>query len=383
MITEKLEEISSSRRNLPGVSSTETTTVLPKDRKIGKRKRSTDEGFASSPLSNYSPTNQKRSRIIDMSKNASSDDGHTQIAMKPSAVHIPSVCAPSSSTTLTPKRAAIFSCRLGSRSNSRNSRTEDKRATLNAQSLTTPRRPLGDVAVSMMNVPGIELGSGSGSPSSRVLLSGVSMKLLSQCVAPCTNTDAHTSNTTPLQEAQQQRHPTPIFLGITPTAARPPRLLRMHTAITANSRASSVHTASEGQANTTVSASGGSRVPNVSPTVATNLESGGRQRFTQKTIAHTRKNSAVSRTSVRESVPVSGRLTRSSTRAPTPLGQVTVPQQAVKEDSSSPVVTKSKGKNVPLAVALGRMRERRSPWVRSLPFYTYGLLISSVFLERR
>jgi len=235
--------------------------------------------------------------------------------------------------------------------------------------------------VSMINVPGIELGSGSGSPGSRVLLSGASMKILSRCVAPCTNTDAHTSNTTALQEAG---HSTPIFLGITPTAARPPRMLRMHTAITANSRASSVHTVSEGQANTTFFEAGANRVPNASPTVATNLESGGRQRFTQRTIAHTRENSAVSRKSVRESVPVIGRLTRSSTRPPTPLAQVTVPQQAVvKEDSSSPLMAKSKGKNVPLAVALGRMRERRSPWVRSLPFYTYGLLTFKCFLERR
>lgn len=356
-ITEKLEENLLSRINLS--SGIDSRTILPMSRTGGKRKRSSNEHWdTSSPLPDHSPTIQKRSRIISIFKDVATDD-----AVKASTVHIPSAPTPTS-TMLTTNASANISCRLESRSNPRNPQTEDKQATSNI--LTTPRRPLGDVALSMINIPG----PGS-DPSKSRALSGASRKLLSHCVAPDSIKDAHKTDNTLLRQAQEQQ--SALDLGITPTAARPPRILRMQTAIAANSRASSVHTVFQGQSNTTGSASSANRVLNVSSKEVTNVEIRDRQRFAPRI-------SAVSGTSVQESVPAVVSLSRTTTRARTPLAQISVPREAIKENPTSPVVTKSKGKNVPLTVALGRMREKRSPWVRLVPSYTNCLLL--FFSER-
>ena len=194
---------------------------------------------------------------------------------------------------------------------------------------------------------------------------------------------------------------TPSFFGLTPTAARPPRVLRVHTSLAAGSGSNSVASVPESRAALATSIGNTLKDPDLFDHIKDhpNTPRNGERNPLQNTATQSGGKGTTFKSTTPELTSEIGRLTRSNTRALNALGFPLPPQPSFKEDKKCDVVVATlapprppqpsiketvahnvknkpittdplvKGKHIARHV-LGKAK-RRSPVVRSSPFNLY------------
>jgi len=363
-----------------------------------KRKRT----FVEHEISSLSPScdntikspglSQKKSRLTDLSTEAhSSSNGTPRVT---DTGHGISPLFTSSSSPLRPiPSSETFS------GTSANVRSEEKQ---------TPRRHLNNFAVppfpppsysrrrpSAINLTNSSVEHGfSSTTSSAAPLMSVPTGLFA--------VRSHTNVSTHEDASKLEGQPyTPNFFGLTPTAARPPRVLRVHTSLAARSRSNSVASVPESRAAPAPSIGNALKDHNLidHKKKHPNTFRNGERNLLQITAAQSGEKGTTpksTKSTTPELTSFIGRLTRSNTRALTALGFSLPPQPSIKEEKESDVVVATlalpqppqpssnetvvtdvnrpittdpsvKGKHITRPPVPGKAK-RRSPAVRPLPF---------------